>query len=142
MAQKWQITSFISRRAEVNSRVQAATSRALEICGGKAETYAKQLCPVDTGNLRNSITHRQTDANTEVIGTAVSYAPPVELGHVQQVGRYVPAIGKRLVTPFVAGKPFIRPAAENHAAEYKAVMENELRKVALAATIADSLSED
>ena len=92
---------------------------------------------MDTGNLRNSITHRQTDANTEVIGTAVAYAPPVELGHVQQVGRYVPAIGKRLVTPFVAGKPFIRPAAENHAAEYKSVMEAELRKAVISAITGD-----
>ncbi len=129
MAQKWQITSFISRRAEVNSRVQAATSRALEICGGKAETYAKQLCPVQTGNLRNSITHRQEDENTELIGTSVSYAPYVELGHQQTPGRYVAAIGARLVASFVPGKPYLKPALENHIDEYKNVMIDELKKI-------------
>lgn len=55
--------------------VKAACGRALEICGGVAESYAKLRCPVDTGNLRNSITHQQKDETTEVIGSAVEYAP-------------------------------------------------------------------
>lgn len=64
-----------SHRGAVTSEVEAAIKRALEICGGKAETYAKQLCPVDTGNLRNSITHKQEGDDTELIGTNVEYAP-------------------------------------------------------------------
>ena len=56
-----------------------AKLRALEIIGGKAESYAKGLVPVDTGRLRNSITHT-TEGATEVIGSNVSYAPFVELG--------------------------------------------------------------
>ena len=56
---------------DVLSKTQEAIDRALEICGGKAESYAKELCPVDTGNLRNSITHQQYDDKTEVIGTSV-----------------------------------------------------------------------
>lgn len=123
------LVQFTSRRREVLNAVNAARYRAKEICGGKAETYAKKLCPVDTGNLRNSITHQHVDEKTVAIGTAVSYAPPVELGHVQEVGRYVPAIGKQLVTPFVPGKPFIRPAVENHIDEYKAVFTAEMNKV-------------
>lgn len=66
---------FTSNRAEVLAAVSSAKTRALEIMGGKAESYAKQLCPVDTGNLRNSITHQQMDENTEAIGTNVEYAP-------------------------------------------------------------------
>ena len=66
---------FTSNRAAVLSAVSDAKARALEIMGGKAETYAKQLCPVDTGNLRNSITHQQVDESTEAIGTNVEYAP-------------------------------------------------------------------
>lgn len=31
--------------------------QALEACGLQAERYAKMKCPVDTGRLRNSITH-------------------------------------------------------------------------------------
>ena len=67
--------SVTSHAGAVNSEVDAAIKRALEICGGKAETYAKQLCPVDTGNLRNSITHKPEGTDTEVIGTNVEYAP-------------------------------------------------------------------
>lgn len=120
---------FTSHRREVESLVKAAVKRSLEICGGKAETYAKKRCPVKTGNLKNSITHQQTDEVTETIGTNVSYAPYVELGHHQTPGRYVPAIGKRLVADYVAGKPYLRPALEEHMDEYKKVMESELAKV-------------
>ena len=119
---------FTSNLPAVETAVQQAKERALEIMGGKAETYAKKLCPVKTGNLRNSITHRQIDENTEIIGTNVSYAPYVELGHHQQPGRYVPVIKKRLVSDYVQPKPFIRPAAENHAQEYKQIWEMELAK--------------
>ena len=115
-----------SHKESVLSELDKACARALEICGGKAESYAKKLCPVDTGNLRNSITHQQMDQRTEVIGTNCEYAVFVELGHHQQPGRYVPAIKKRLVRDFVPGKPYLRPALENHISEYIAVIQREL----------------
>lgn len=102
---------FTSNRAAVLANVSDAKARALEIIGGMAESYAKQLCPVDTGNLRNSITHAQADEDTEVIGTNVEYGPYVELG-----------------TRLQTAKPYLRPAAENHAQEYRTVFETELRK--------------
>lgn len=43
--------------AEVSAEIKAALLRGLEKCGLVAEGYAKKLCPVDTDNLRNSITH-------------------------------------------------------------------------------------
>ena len=102
--------------------------RALEICGGKAETYAKMNCPVRTGNLRNSITHEVADDGKSVaIGSAVEYGIFVELGHIQEVGRYVPAIGKRLKNEYVKPRPFLRPAVENHLNEYKSIIESELK---------------
>ena len=53
-----------------------ARERALEIIGGKVESYAKGLVPVDTGALRNSITHRvDSDGGTVVIGSNIHYAP-------------------------------------------------------------------
>ena len=58
----------------VLSALARAKLRALEIIGGKAEGYAKQLCPVDTGRLRNSITHA-VDGDTAVVGSNVEYAP-------------------------------------------------------------------
>ena len=120
---------------EMRSNIEAvkeasddAIKRALEIIGGTAEGYAADLCPVDTGNLRNSITHEMKDEHTVAIGTNVEYAPFVELGHHQQPGRYVPAIGKRLVNDYVKPKPFLRPAIENHIREYQTILEREAKK--------------
>lgn len=96
---------FTSYAKDVLSDAQVAKATALEIVGGMAESYAKALCPVDTGRLRNSITHQQFDEDTEVVGTNVEYAPYVELG-----------------THKMGARPFLRPAAENHGAEYAAVL--------------------
>lgn len=115
--------TYISYTAQAISELEKRKAMALEIIGGKAESYAKQLCPVDTGNLRNSITHTRVDENTEAVGTNVEYAPYVELGHQQEPGRYVPAIKKRLKASYVPGKPFLRPAAEDHQAEYTQIMQ-------------------
>ena len=93
------------------SGLKNAKNRAFEIMGGKAETYAKQLCPVDTGRLRNSITHAQVDEDTEVIGTNVKYAPFGELGTRKQ-----------------KAQPYLRPAAENHSDEYRNILKAELQK--------------
>lgn len=109
--------------------IEARCAQALEICGGKAETYAKKKCPVDTGNLRNSITHQMEGDKTVAIGTPVEYAPYVEFGHHQQPGRYVPAIGKRLVKDYVEGKPYLTPSLEDHIDEYKNVILNELQGI-------------
>ena len=99
--------TFTSHAPDALKGMDKAKAQALEIIGGKAEGYAKKLCPVDTGNLRNSITHARYDENTEVIGTNVEYAPYVELGTVR-----------------MAARPYLRPAAENHTPEYKAVVES------------------
>lgn len=72
--------------------MEAAVLRALEKCGLVAEGYAKKLCPVDTGNLRNSITHRvEPEESVVYIGTNSEYAPYVELG----TGKYYPG-GRQL----------------------------------------------
>ena len=46
----------------------------------------------------------------------------------QQPGRYVPAIGKRLVASYVAAKPFLRPAIEDHTTEYTEILIGELNR--------------
>ena len=47
---------FTDNSDEVLALLKAAAERAMERCGLQAEGYAKDLCPVDTGLLRNSIT--------------------------------------------------------------------------------------
>ena len=44
-------------RREVADAIDQALAAALEEVGLAAEGFAKRLCPVDTGRLRNSITH-------------------------------------------------------------------------------------
>lgn len=95
---------------QVLEELKRKKAQALEIIGGLAEGYAKRLCPVDTGNLRNSITHQQENEDTEIIGTNVYYAPYVELG-----------------TSRMGARPFLRPAAEGHGAEYKSVLERVMK---------------
>lgn len=59
---------------EVSGAIHAALLRGLEKCGLVAEGYAKKLCPVDTGNLRNSITHVVDEGGDAVyIGTNSEY---------------------------------------------------------------------
>lgn len=104
---KVDVTSHVD---EVLQQSEAAAQRALEMCGLLAEKYAKALCPVDTGRLRNSITH-QTDETSTMVGTNVEYAPYVELG-----------------TSRKAARPYIAPSIQNHMGEYRTIIESELRK--------------
>lgn len=64
---------FIDNSEKLLSAMVSAKERALEKIGLVAEGYAKKLCPVDTGRLRNSISHA-TDGNDAYIGTNVEYS--------------------------------------------------------------------
>ena len=111
------LVNKMSKEAMVNSAIKI---------GMLTSGYAQDLCPVDTGNLRDSITHAYSDESDHtvvlLVGTNVYYAPYVELGHRQQPGRFVPKIKKRLVKSWVNGKPFLRPAFENHTAEIEKII--------------------
>lgn len=120
---------------EALSALESAVERGLEIIGGKAETYAKDLCVVDTGNLRNSITHQIDPAEKSVvISSGVIYGSYVELG----TGPYfVPppewihngaTQGRGIGHSFVHPRPFLRPAIEQHTDEYKYIFESELKR--------------
>lgn len=87
-----------------------AVARALEAIGLQAEGYAKMLAPVDTGRLRNSLTHT-VEGDAAYIGTNVEYAPYVEYG-----------------TRRTKAQPFLKPAVQDHIDEYRAIAENEMRK--------------
>ena len=71
-------------------------AQALEAIGMKAEGHAKDLTPVDTGRLRNSITHA-VKGDAAYIGTSVYYAPYVEFGSVRNKAHHML---KRAATEF------------------------------------------
>ena len=53
--------------------MEKAIKNGLEAIGLTAEGHAKKITPVDTGRLRNSISHA-TDKEAAYIGTNVEYA--------------------------------------------------------------------
>lgn len=130
MANKVSFEIKMDNRKQILELTDEAINNALQIVGNKAADYAAGLAPVKTGNLKNSITSEVNESEKAVyIGTNVDYAASIEFGHHQEVGRYVPAIGKRLVNEFVPAKPFIKPAMINNLEEYKHILENELKNV-------------
>ena len=121
----------------ISAEIKAALLRGLEKCGLVGEGYAKKLCAVDTGNLRNSITHAVDEAEPAAyIGTNSKYGSYVELG----TGIYAEGGGGR-PTPWVyqdakgnwhythgnKAQPFLRPAVADHAAQYRQILEDELK---------------
>lgn len=112
----------------------AAALRALERCGSQAEGYAKDLAPVDTGNLRNSISHKVDDGEPAVyIGSNTSYAPYVELatGIYAEGGRPTPWVyqdenGNWHWTRGNKAQPFLKPAVADHTKTYSNIIKSEL----------------
>lgn len=99
---------------EVLAELKQAKKQALEAVGLQAEGYAQMYAPVDTGRLRNSISHKVIDNNSVAIGTNVEYAPYQELG-----------------TSRMSAQPFLKPACENHMDEYQAIVKKALKDVHL-----------
>ena len=58
---------IIDNSDKIKSALDQAIDKGLEMIGLKAEGYAKRKCPVDTGLLRNSITHAR--AGSTIQGT-------------------------------------------------------------------------
>lgn len=104
--------SYKDNTDEVLKGLSDAVERALTRIGLAAEGYAKKECPVDTGNLRNSITNEVIQSEKAVyIGTNVEYAAYVELG-----------------TTKTKAKPYLKPAATEHSTVYKRIIEEEMGK--------------
>ncbi len=123
-----------NRSDDVRAALQEAAERALEKCGMVAEGYAKRLCPVDTGNLRNSITHTVDPAESAAyIGTNNEYAAYVEMG----TGKYYPGgrptpwayqdeKGNWHKTSGNKPQPFLKPALADHKNVYANIIKEEL----------------
>lgn len=129
------IFRIIDNSEEIKKEFEAALLRGLEKCGLVAEGYAKKLCPVDTGNLRNSITHTVDEQEpAAIIGTNNEYAAYVELGtgKYAEGGRPTPwvyqdAKGNWHMTHGQRAQPFLKPAVADHAAQYRDILESELK---------------
>ena len=95
---------------QISEAIEEGIAQALESIGLAAEGYAKRACPVDTGRLRNSITHQLDLGDDSVyIGTSVEYGPYVEMG-----------------TRHTKAQPFLRPAATEHGDRYRSILRKAL----------------
>lgn len=95
----------------IEESIHSAIMAGLEEIGLVAEGYAKRLCPVDTGRLRNSITHAIFDGEEPyvIIGSNVEYAKNVELGTSTQ-----------------KAQPYLKPAAQDHKDTYQRIMNSKM----------------
>lgn len=96
--------------------------KALEKACLIVENSAKQNCPVNDGQLRQSITHKVDNKRGEV-GTSVEYAPYVEIGtgiySTEGNGRQTPwsyrdAKGEWHTTKGMEAQPYLKPAVEKN----------------------------
>ena len=99
-----------SNAKAVKDAKDGGVERALEAIGQAAETYAKlnlekEPRRVDTGRLRNSISHTH-DTDKAYIGTNVEYAPYVHFGTVK-----------------MAANEFLKNAVMENAQEYKQILQ-------------------
>lgn len=113
---------------EVNNKdiiaqaLEDAAERGLVLAGIQAENYTRANCPVDTGNLRNSITSAvgghglvpKGPVPYVVIGSNVEYAPYQELGTSKMQAAN-------------NGRGFLRPAINDHIREYEHIIRTELQ---------------
>lgn len=127
---------------EVLNAMHEQVVKALTICGLKAVGYAQQRLTdqgaVDTGNLRNSVTHKVVVNDNEhsvYIGSNVEYAPYIEFGTgvYYPGGRKTPwfykgADGNYYRTQGMQARPYLRPAISDHSEEYEEIVKEELKK--------------
>lgn len=98
---------------EITEEMQTKINAWLEAIGQDAASTAANFAPVDTGRLKNSISHAVVEDEKAVyIGTNVEYAVYQELG----TSRGIP------------GKHFLQFGATAHADEYKSLLENILKE--------------
>lgn len=125
--------------AEVLRELEIRVQSALEACGNQAVSHAKnnltEASRVDTGALRNSISH-QVDDDTCYVGTNQEYAIYNEVGTGiyteggggrQSPWAYQDAKGKWHRTRGIKPVHFIKNAVANHIEEYKQIMEQQLK---------------
>jgi len=131
---------IVDNTKEALAAIKKAKQKGLEKCGLKAEGYAKKNLTanksVDTGNLRNSITHKVA-GNDAYIGTNVEYAPYVEFGTGIYASKgtsakeipwvYQDSGGNWHRTKGSRPKPYLRPAASEHGEEYKQIIKDALK---------------
>ena len=108
---------FTDNLDEVLSAVDSAVTAGLVEIGATVQGYAKDLTPVRTGTLRDSIgVEVKKDEKSAYIGTMEGRFPGKPYGKYVELG----ARGR-------PGVHMLQRSASEHAAEYKQIMEDAMR---------------
>ena len=108
---------FTDNIDEVLEAVDSAITAGLVEIGATAQGYAKDLTPVRTGTLRDSIgVEVKKDEKAAYIGTMVDKFPDKPYGQYVELG----ARGR-------PGVHMLKRAATEHTDEYKRIMENSMK---------------
>lgn len=130
----------VTDNSEILKRAKdEAVARALEAIGLTAERHAKENTPVDTGRLRNSITHATntfhgqgtySDNHGQSYSDATAHGTPEK--ETVYIGTNVEYAQKQEITDsyhHTTGRAhFLRDAVANHGDEYKKIVEAQLKK--------------
>ena len=130
------MANFIDHSAEVKAKLEGAIEAALEAMGNQAVSHAKQNITkagrVDTGNLRDSMTH-QVEMNEKAVhvGTNNKYAIYNEMGTGVYIGggrqspwAFQDANGNWHRTNGMPPVHFLKNAIQEHANEYMKIAES------------------
>ena len=131
-----EIINLDKLRLKLDSFTQSDIEKALNKSCLAVENEAKKQCPVDTGDLRNSITHEVED-NVGYVGTNKEYAPYVEYGtgifasegngrdtpwsYQDDEGNWHTTIGQK-------PQPFLNPAAQTKKKLVNKVFNDEINR--------------
>ena len=108
---------FTDNLDEVLSAVDSAITSGLVEIGATAQGYAKDITPVRTGTLRDSIgVEVKKDEKAAYIGTMIDKFPGKPYGQYVELG----ARGR-------PGVHMLQRAATEHADEYKQIMEDAMK---------------
>ena len=104
---------YISYKADALVNLEDAERRALEKIGTFIEAESKLRTPVDTGNLKRSITHKvNKDEKSVTIGSNVEYSVYVEKG-----------------TSRNRAQPYLTPSIEDNICKIKDIVEQEIKNI-------------
>ena len=141
---------FENHAPELRKAMLKMLDGALEECGIEAERNAKIIyCPVDTGRLKNSITHavggqpaaistyrgdrkgKKGKGDTKPPGVYSGTAPKdddeersVWVGTNVEYGRAI-----ELGTSKITARPYIRPSIENHLSKYEEIFDDWVKQI-------------
>ncbi|CAI3535385.1 MAG: HK97 gp10 family phage protein [Clostridium sp.] len=133
MSNTFGFQEFIKKINATQQKIDNAIDETLEESATECVAETQARTPVKTGALRRSWNHSEVKVegkkHTIEIGSPLEYAPFVENGHKQEKGKYVAAIGKKLVKEYVPGKHMLQDSLTIAKAGLEGKLKAKLREI-------------